>query len=70
MNDGSVSLRHWRWSVLLAEFRAGRKRFADASACPGKVGTGFPIRTCAKSTNLERIPIRPDRDALWMRAGV
>src|SRR5262249_57709046 len=24
------------------------------SACPGKVGTGFPIRTCAKLRNLER----------------
>ena len=30
MNDGSVSLRHWRWSVLLAEFRAGPKQLADA----------------------------------------
>ena len=26
------------------------------SACPGKVGTGFPIRTCARSKKLERIP--------------
>src|SRR4029077_284775 len=24
------------------------------SACPGKVGTGFPTRTCAKLRNLER----------------
>src|SRR4029453_18597612 len=24
------------------------------SACPGKVGTGFPIKTCAKLRNLER----------------
>jgi hypothetical protein len=34
------------------------------SACSGKVGTGFPNRTCAKSKNLERITIRPNRDAL------
>src|SRR5882757_2910251 len=32
--------------------------------CPGKVGTGFPNRTCANVTNLERIPIQPSRDAL------
>src|SRR5262249_19856160 len=25
-----------------------------SSACPGKVGTGFPKRTCANSNNVER----------------
>src|SRR5262245_31495804 len=25
-------------------------RVVGASACPGKVGTGFPTRTCAKSS--------------------
>ena len=36
--------------------RCARAR-ASASACSGKVGTGFPNRTCAKSKNLERITI-------------
>src|SRR4051812_9061506 len=27
-----------------------------ASACPGKVETGFPMRTCANSKNLVRFP--------------
>jgi hypothetical protein len=35
-----------------------------SSACPGKVGTGFPIRTCVESNKLERITIRSNRDAL------
>jgi arsenate reductase (thioredoxin) len=29
----------------------GRLEGATASACPGKVGTGFPIRTCATQKN-------------------
>src|SRR3954468_6809669 len=36
---------------------------APARACPGKVGTGFPIRTCAKSRNLALAA----RLALWRR---
>ena len=30
--------------------------------------TGFPIGTCAKPKNPQRIAIRPKRDALWKRA--
>jgi N-acetylmuramoyl-L-alanine amidase len=33
------------------------------SARPGKVDTGFPIRTCTQSKNLGRIPIPSNRDA-------
>src|SRR5882724_2465030 len=35
-----------------------------ASACPGKVDTGFPTGDMRKSRNLERIPTQSDRDAL------
>ena len=45
-------------------FAAENASNANFSACSGKVGTGFPNRTCAKSKNLERITVRPNRDAL------
>src|SRR6516165_10528246 len=48
------------------------------SACPGKVGTGFPIRTCAKSRILRLLPDRhrpaqpvaepPARQLRWLVA--
>jgi hypothetical protein len=53
-----------------ADWQANRRNGAVLRACPGKVGTAFPIRICAKSTNLERIPIRPERDALRASDGL
>src|SRR3979409_1309874 len=43
---------------------------AAAGACPGKVGTGFPARTCAKPKNLGRdrtTGFREDADAQQAR---
>jgi len=34
------------------------------SACPGKVGTGFPKKDMRKSKNPERIQVQLGRDAL------
>jgi thioredoxin len=53
-------LRSW----LRRHTAYSRRQLRQASACPGKVGAGFPMRTCARSKNLERIPIRPNRDVL------
>jgi hypothetical protein len=36
------------------------------SACPGKVGAGFPRRICANAKNAERIPV----PAIGMRSGL
>jgi hypothetical protein len=41
-----------------------RAQLTRISACPGKVGTGFPKRTCANKMKLKRISIQPNRDAL------
>src|SRR6266849_5518103 len=47
---------HLGWGDLEAPYAGASLR---SSACPGKVGSGFPTRTCAKPKN--RIRIRPDR---------
>src|SRR3954462_11755561 len=53
--------RSARWISAVARaapgMAAGVSRVSAAfaiSACPGKVATGFPMRTCAQPTNLER----------------
>ena len=48
--------------------RKSGDRFSDKdmrhSKCPGKVETGFPIRTCATQSVVERIPLPFERDTL------
>ena len=44
--------------------RASRPIAGAASACPGKVGTGFSEKDMRQPRKLERIPIQPNRDAL------
>jgi hypothetical protein len=51
------------------ELGRGRKRMSRKKPALGldpRVGTGFPIRTCAKRRNPERIPM----DRIGMRSGV
>jgi len=46
----------WSRSRRRAPCRRARATAGSHSACPGKVDTGFPIRTCATAKEVERIP--------------
>jgi hypothetical protein len=52
------------WPALVDRFSDKIVLDQEASACPGKMDTGFPERTCANARKLERIPVQLNRDTL------
>ena len=50
--------------LIVPRVVVGAATCALASACLGKVDTGFPARTCATQNEVERIPFPLKRDAL------